>query len=264
EDSPKEETPVEKPVEKPAEEKHAEEKHAEERPAEEKHAEEKHAEEKPAEEKHAEEKPAEEKPAETPLEIPAADGDLAASIAAASTATKTFYSLDADDKDARKAAAAALYSAYSGLGHTVEQANLEDAANAEKLPSLHTLLTEAADEPAKLNTIGAMAAKKLDAQEGDPGIVLAGIVKDFRSAGSHFETTLELVRDKRQVTVVSLRNPQDRYKVEDQVLILGAVIRDPKEKLAGYKGEASLVVKSGHAMVLPPAEKQEPAEEKKE
>ena len=34
-------------------------------------------------------------------------------------------------------------------------------------------------------------------------------------------------------------------------IFLGSIIRDPKEKLPGYKGEATVVVKSGHAMVVP-------------
>jgi hypothetical protein len=62
---------------------------------------------------------------------------------------------------------------------------------------------------------------------------------------------VELVRDKRLVTVISAKNPQDSYKVDDQVLILGSIVRDPKDKLAGYKGEAAVVVKAGHVMVVP-------------
>jgi len=145
----------------------------------------------------------------------------------------------------------ALYNAYAGLGRTVEQANLEDADNAEKLPALRQTLAELAKEPFKLNSIGILAGKKLDAAEGDPGILLAGTVKDLKATGGHFETTVELVRNKRLVTVVSAKNPQDSYKVDDQVLILGSIVRDPKEKLPGYKGEAEVVVKSGHAMVVP-------------
>ena len=71
------------------------------------------------------------------------------------------------------------------------------------------------------------------------------------------DTTIELVRDKRLVSVVANKNPQDSYKVDDQVLILGSIIREPKEKLPGYKGEASVVVKCGHAMLLPAEKKGE-------
>ena len=209
----------------------------------------------PAEETPAE-KPAE--PAETPpQETPAAAGSLAEGIDAANIAAKAFDDTDAADKDARKTAVVALYNAYAGLGRTVEQANLDDADNAEKLPALRQTLAQAANEPVKLHSIGSLAARKLDAADGDPGILLAGTVKDFRAAGSQFETILELVRDKRLVTVVSAKNPQDSYKVDDQVLILGSIVRDPKEKLAGYKGEATIVVRCGHAMVLPAEKKAE-------
>ena len=162
-----------------------------------------------------------------------------------------------DDKDARRAAAVNFYNAYAGLGRAIEQTNLEDADNAENLAALRPSLIQAANEPVKLNSIGSLAAKKLDTADADGGILLAGTVKDFRSAGAHFETTLELVQDKRMVIVVSAKNPQDSYKVDDQVVILGSIVRDPKEKLAGYKGEAAVVVKSGHAMVLPAEKKAE-------
>lgn len=239
---PTEEKPAEKPKEEPKEEKPATEKPATEKPKEEKPKEEKPAE-KP-------EKPTE--PTETPpKETPAAAGNLADGIDAANAAAKAFDDTDAADKEARKTAVVALYNAYAGLGRTVEQANLEDADNAEKLPALRQTLAQVANEPVKLNSIGALAARKLDATEGDPGILLAGTVKDLKAAGGHFETTVELVRDKRLVTVISVKNPQDNYKVDDQVLILGSIVRDPKEKLPGYKGEAEVVVKSGHAMVVP-------------
>ena len=218
------------------------------------------AEEQPAKENPQEEKPAEKpaEPAETPpQETPAAAGSLAEGIDAANIAAKAFDDTDAADKDARKTAVVALYNAYAGLGRTVEQANLDDADNAEKLPALRQTLAQAANEPVKLHSIGSLAARKLDAADGDPGILLAGTVKDFRAAGSQFETILELVRDKRLVTVVSAKNPQDSYKVDDQVLILGSIVRDPKEKLAGYKGEATIVVRCGHAMVLPAEKKAE-------
>jgi hypothetical protein len=222
-------------------------------PAEEKPADEP-KEEKPKEERPAEkpaEKPAE--PAETPpKESPAPAGNLTEGIDAANAAAKAFDDTDAGDKEARKTAVVALYNAYAGLGRTVEQANLEDADNAEKLPALRQTLTLVANEPVKLNSVGTLAARKLDTADGDPGILLAGTVKDFKAAGGHFETTVELlVRDKRLVTVISAKNPQDSYKLDDQVLILGSIVRDPKEKLPGYKGEAEVVVKSGHAMVVP-------------
>ena len=228
-----EEKPAEKPKEEPKEEKPAAEKPAAEKPKDEKPAE------KPAE-------PAENPPKETP-----AAANLAEGIDAANSAAKAFDETDAADKEARKTAVVALYNAYAGLGRTVEQANLEDADNAEKLPALRQTLAQVANEPVKLNSIGRLAGKKLDAAEGDPGILLAGTVKDFKAAGGHFETTIELVLDKRLVTVISPKNPQDSYKVDDQVLILGSIVRDPKEKLPGYKGEAEVVVKSGHAMVVP-------------
>lgn len=252
-EKPGSEDPFKLPEEKPTPVKPAE-------PAEEKPKEKKPAVDKPAKENPKEEKPAEKptEPAETPpQQTPVAAGKLAEGIDAANIAAKAFDDTDAADKDARKTAVVALYNAYAGLGHTVEQTNLEDADNAEKLPALRQTLVQAANEPVKLNSIGALAARKLDAADGDPGILLAGTVKDFRAAGSQFETTLELVRDKRLVTVVSVKNPQDSYKVDDQVLILGSIVRDPKEKLAGYKGEAAIVVKCGHAMVLPAEKKAE-------
>lgn len=252
--------PAAKP-EEPAEEKPAETSKEEKKPAEEKPVAEKPKEETPKEEKPKEEpkdEPKEEKPAEKPAEpteakeTPTATGSLAEGIDAANTAVKAFDETDASDKEARKTAVVALYNAYAGLGRTVEQANLEDADNAEKLPALRQSLAQAASDPLKLNSIGFFAVKRLDATEGDSGILLAGKVKDFKAAGGHFETTLELARDKRTVIIVSSKNPQDSYEVNDQILILGAVVRDPKEKLAGYKGDETVVVKSGHAMVLPP------------
>jgi hypothetical protein len=212
-------------------------------------------EENPAKESPAPEKPKEEtsgeKPAEKPAESAAAAANLADGIDAANSAAKAFDDTDAEDKEARKTAVVALYNAYAGLGRTVEQTNLEDADNAEKLPALRQTLAELAKEPFKFNSIGFFAGKKLDAADGDPGILLAGTVKDLKAAGGHFETTVELVRDKRLVTVISAKNPQDSYKIDDQVLILGSIVREPKEKLPGYQGEAAVLVKSGHAMVVP-------------
>lgn len=203
--------------------------------------------------------PTEPDPADTKPEEPAATGDseLAKSIEAAKAAAKKFDNTSVVEKEARKAAMLTSYAASAELGRVTGGLNMEHADHAALLPAIEECLSVISNDAQKLNAIGSLAAKRLDATEGETGIVVAGKVMSFRALGNLFETTVELVKDKRAVLVISDKNPQDTYKIDDQVVIAGEIIREPKTNLPGYEGDAPIVVKVGHALEIPAEKKPE-------
>ena len=87
------------------------------------------------------------------------------------------------------------------------------------------------------------------------GVVLIGEVVDMSAADRLFESRIKLLpaageSEGREVVVVSAENPQDSYATGDRLVVLGAIVENPSENLAGYRGQAEQVVLSGFPVKL--------------
>jgi hypothetical protein len=138
----------------------------------------------------------------------------------------------------------------------------------EQRETLDDCLRRLAGDPRRTNVIRQRARIKLeDAANNGSWILIAGTVKDVRSAGDWFETMVDATDDGRFAAVLTTENPQGTWRVNDQVVVLGRVVRDPAENAKGYQGDAEVAVTSAHRVTTggtaAPA-KDTPAENKAE
>jgi hypothetical protein len=195
--------------------------------------------------------PAADRPQPTPTQFAdAVDG-------AAATLSK-YDGLPKGDGDGRRAAFTDLHAAACELGRVVSHVSIADADLSESVAKMQTLLDSLAGKSgaSKISAIKFLTAQRWSAQKNDQGLIAAGIVKDFKSAGPLFEVALDAsVRDTSlTIPLVTANNPQDLAKIGDEIVALGRVIDQPKTNLPGYEGDQPRVLLLGFAMRADKAE----------
>ena len=89
--------------------------------------------------------------------------------------------------------------------------------------------------------LGFLATKRIDDPYAHPGILLAGKVLSLAAAGDKFAVKLAVGTAMREIEVVTNQNPQDLCDVDDTVVVLGTIERNPSA-VKGYEGPAELIV----------------------
>jgi hypothetical protein len=161
-----------------------------------------------------------------------------------------------DDSEAVDAALKYVYDMASRLTTAVLEMDRSAAEFEEQRPALDDALRRLARDGRRTNVIRQRARIKLD-DEASSGswILIAGAVKDIRSAGDWFETMVEATDDGRFVAVLTADDPHGAWKGGQPVLVLGRVVRDPAANTKGYEGDAEIAVTSSHGVTTagPPA-----------
>jgi hypothetical protein len=187
-------------------------------------------------------------PASDPAAV--APAQVEEAISAAATAREAFDNSKGQAREVRQQLATEMYAAAADLGPLLTNVAKDDANFAATLEKANTELTTLAD-PAKRNTLAFLATKRLDTPDEGPGALIVGAVKDIKSAGTMFETSIEMPgKEPRTVIVVSSVDPQETFKVGDQAAVVGRIVRDAKTELPDYGGDQPIVVEQGHAVVL--------------
>jgi hypothetical protein len=147
-----------------------------------------------------------------------------------------------------------FYLSFSKLGETVTFLRPGDPAARELAASMQQLLLAFAEQPKKLAMIGNQSSDWLDQPtRNNQGIFLFGTVKEVRHRGDVFETEMELAsRKERSLTVISRLDPRPMYSRNDLILMLGAIVENPAENLAGYGGNEPMVVMGGFPVPISP------------
>jgi len=108
------------------------------------------------------------------------------------------------------------------------------------------LLARIGAERNKTPIVGRLAGQRLDdARRAGNGILLAGTVQQIEQEGNLFRTQLVLFGVPRVVQVMSWRPPEPTIGAHDRVLILGSIVENPRENLAGYDGALPQIVWGG-------------------
>lgn len=111
-------------------------------------------------------------------------------------------------------------------------------------PDFQQGMRQLARDKDRLKELGAFAAKWLGfGKRTTPGIVLAGTVESAEQVGKLHHITVKLTDDAPSVEIVSHNDPG--VAAGDQVIVLGTIVQQPDEHLAGYEGTAPVVVWSG-------------------
>ena len=141
-----------------------------------------------------------------------------------------------------------VYQKLSRLAEVVTFVEINPGATSawHRRESVQNLLLRAGGDVQRAEAMGRLAGFQLDAgRREQSGIVLAGTVEALDKEGPLYTTRLVLFGLGKVVTVVSSRPARPTIDVRDRVVILGSIVDNPAEKLAGYEGQMPQVVWGG-------------------
>lgn len=146
-----------------------------------------------------------------------------------------------------------FYEAFALLSEAVTYPPPDDPGTRDFVSQLSDTLKSFGKQPKKLAMIGNQAAACLNQPDRpSPGVLLFGTVQQIIPAGSLYETHLELASlQECSVTIVSRVDPRTTFRPGDRILMLGAVVQDPRNNLLGYQGSEPMVVMGGFPVLMP-------------
>lgn len=146
------------------------------------------------------------------------------------------------DAATRAAKGTAMYNEAARLGGLVAQIDLNDIDYLDHGPLVQEYGVKLRPY---VGAVRALGGKRFAAPpEGEPGIALVGKVIGFKPVEKMFETALEV--NGQTLSIVSNQNPEGAVNVDDEVIVLGRVLRDPKKEWPAYKGDAAVLVRLGY------------------
>jgi len=154
----------------------------------------------------------------------------------------------APDADAR----ALLRQAYVALAKVGETAAYRSPPDAAELQAAEQLLRAVSAEKEKLATLGRAAGGWLKtAARDNNGVLLVGKVKQTRQQGAYRVIELLIPGREAPLAVYSDAASGAAYPAEAELVVLGAIVSNPGQDLAGYEGDGAPVVWQAMADVLP-------------
>lgn len=174
--------------------------------------------------------------------------DLSSHIASADAAHRTFLAGDL----ARKEDVAAMGQAYIELCKLAERFTLTDPKAfgndlVTKQVAAKLIFRGAVGDSARRNDLAMIAGRWLEhARRPNQGVLLLGRVTDLQPQGKWTEYTIETPLGS-TVSVNKVLMDKIEFKFGDDVAIVGAIVADPSQTIAGYTGDAKQVVVAGFA-----------------
>lgn len=196
-------------------------------------------------------------PAATSTPVPTAT-ELADAVKAAEVALTRYEQIPRDESETARQAFIDLYDAASEVGRLISYRNAGDPELSDPVARMQELLDalSGARGVSRLRPIKFLTAQRWPEQSSGQGLLAAGTVKAFHPRGSLYEVALDAsVRDESAaVPLVTAKNPRDLCQVGDELLVLGRVVEQPNENLAGYGGDQPRVLLLGYAVRVPKAD----------
>ncbi|MCO6456580.1 MAG: hypothetical protein J5I93_14880, partial [Pirellulaceae bacterium] len=182
--------------------------------------------------------------------------ELQEAVRAAVQAGPIASQLDVDGArtvDEQRRLARQLHEPLCRLADVVTFADFGLAQVQTDLDSVDELLRQIGDSPRKQQALGFAASQRWrDATLSDRGILLAGKVEQISAERHLYRTDLRLLSgDETRVAVYSWKDPALFCRVSDTALVLGHVVEQPVENLAGYEGSDPRVVWGGYLVTVP-------------
>lgn len=182
--------------------------------------------------------------------------ELQQAVRAADQAAPIARQLDADGGrtiDEQRRLARQLHEPFCRLADVVTFADFGLAQVQTDLNSVDELLRQIGDSPRKQQALGFAAAERWhDATLTDRGILLVGKVEQISAERHLYRTDLQLLSgDETRVAVYSWKDPALFCRVSDTALVLGHMVAQPAENLAGYEGLDPRVVWGGYLVTVP-------------
>lgn len=112
--------------------------------------------------------------------------------------------------------------------------------------SVLSVVAKAGSDNSKTQVIGRLAGYLLEnGHREQNGIVLAGKLQEVVREGELFHLQMVLFGVPKTVTVVSHLMPNPPLEPQDRVIILGSIVDDPANNVAGYSGRSPRIVWGG-------------------
>jgi hypothetical protein len=189
---------------------------------------------------------------------PVSSTDVTAAYGFAVNKREDFEASTGEERQVREQKGKDLYDAAAELGKLLADADLTDPQVEDKLSLIKDNLTmKMTNNGTRLTMLSVFADPALADGSKAEGIVVGGVIKDIKPLGATHETTIEITRRDRTlftVPIVTTKPLEDEgAKIGDTLIVLGKIIRDPKQDLPKYKGEAPQVIKAGHTTLVPAA-----------
>ena len=177
---------------------------------------------------------------------------LVAILSAASSAENAWDKGGSAPLAERKQLFINFYSRFAQLGEALVHVDRADPQVSEVLPKVDQAIEDLSKQSDKLALFGVYVAKLLDQEHEHHGVVLFGTVVEYRSGERiaemrvRFPSALPSVK---QITV--LRSATlDRLPLNTKVLVLGTIVPNPRENIAGYEGQESVVAFEGYSLAV--------------
>ncbi|MCU0958685.1 MAG: hypothetical protein MUF48_01150 [Pirellulaceae bacterium] len=146
-----------------------------------------------------------------------------------------------------------FYAAFAHLGAVLAFLQPGEPDIRAHAAAVRDLLISFGQQPQKLATLGNRAAQWLEVHaRANEGLFLFGTVKSIQPEGQLFVTELELAAlQRRTVRVYSRLDPHTLYAPGDRLLMLGAFVEHPQERLPGFAGSDALVALGSFPVRMP-------------
>lgn len=177
-------------------------------------------------------------------------GELKRRFAEALAASDALDAYAGRNVDETRRLAANFYRNLSELGDAVASADPADAQTIGTAEDAAALLRRIAARAERVELIARVTPSWLDNKRPNEGVCLVGKVKSLATRGGAYEAQVELA-DGRRLAVLSRRNPTAALAADSRVLVLGALIDSPAQRIAGYTGDASRAVIEAAYVAVP-------------
>jgi len=179
---------------------------------------------------------------ESPLArlLPAsAIADTLAAVAASETALRDYEAQPRDDAPGRQKAFAAWYTALCQVAQTLGAVVPEDEDPHARQSALHPLLDHLESSTGKRSAAAHLTIQTWSQASHGQGLLAVGRVGQCFEQGPPYRLLLEVrVRDQSlTLPLVIGTRPTDFCQTDDELIVLGRVIEQPHERLAGYADE---------------------------
>jgi len=144
-----------------------------------------------------------------------------------------------------------FYQSLTKLGEVLAAVEGQQPISNEHRANLETLLKAISQQPEKLSLIAQVGAGWLKIKRPNDGIVLTGVIDAIEPRGELLATRLRLAtQEPETVSVVRVADPSEHLQPGQRLLVLGAVVAQPTENLAGFRGNEATVVLDAFHLVL--------------
>jgi hypothetical protein len=140
---------------------------------------------------------------------------------------------------------------YRALARLGEAITFSAAAGEEERTSISKMLTSLAADGQRIGNIRLLGSRWPEYPQRDTaGVVLVGTVAETRREGELYVTDLVVSDGQDPISVYGTTDTAGLYQKGASILVLGAIVDNPADKVTGYQGDAAWLVWYGLSQTI--------------